>query len=291
MTSSPFWPSPVTGCAAPMCVPGAIAAMSAAIVMRKPAEAARLPAGPTKTATGVLAAMIALLMSRVESSRPPGVWSVKTISAAPSASALAMAERMNSEATGWMMPSTVAVSTIGARSAAATLSPAAARIPIANSRFMSPSDLLDQPLRFFGPRFQRQRLLRLRARGGGVLQSKIRLSEGDVCGRRVSAPERDLQRVDGLFRAAGAQVDAPDEQVRLGLVWRQEHHPLQLGHRLAVLLGLVEPAGALEVKPRDVLLIALCGRGDRLADAARASGDVEILRQALEAARRRVPLR
>ena len=55
-----------------MCVPGAIAATSAAMVMRNPADAARLPDGPTNTATGVFAAMIALLMSRVESSRPPG---------------------------------------------------------------------------------------------------------------------------------------------------------------------------------------------------------------------------
>ena len=36
-----------------MCVPGAIAATSAAIVRMKPADAARAPDGPTKTATGV----------------------------------------------------------------------------------------------------------------------------------------------------------------------------------------------------------------------------------------------
>ena len=42
-------PVPETGCAAPIWVPGAIAAMSAAIVMRKPAEAARAPLGPTYT--------------------------------------------------------------------------------------------------------------------------------------------------------------------------------------------------------------------------------------------------
>ena len=44
--------------------------------------------------------MMALLMSRVESSSPPGVCSVNTISAAPSASAFAIADRMNSELTG-----------------------------------------------------------------------------------------------------------------------------------------------------------------------------------------------
>ena len=44
---------PSTGCAAPMCVPGAIAATSAAIVRMKPADAARAPEGATKIATGV----------------------------------------------------------------------------------------------------------------------------------------------------------------------------------------------------------------------------------------------
>ena len=92
-----------------MCVAGAIAAMSAAIVIRKPAEAARLPDGPTNTATGVFAGMMALLMSRVESTRPPGVRSVNTTSAAPAASAFAMASRTYSAATGWMMPSISAV--------------------------------------------------------------------------------------------------------------------------------------------------------------------------------------
>jgi hypothetical protein len=38
-------PPPDTGCAAPIWVPGAIAAMSAAIVMMNPAEAARAPDG------------------------------------------------------------------------------------------------------------------------------------------------------------------------------------------------------------------------------------------------------
>ena len=67
------------------------------------------PDGPTKTATGVFAWMMALLMSRVESTSPPGVRSVNTISAAFAASAWAMAPRTYSAATGWMMPSISAV--------------------------------------------------------------------------------------------------------------------------------------------------------------------------------------
>ena len=101
-------PLPETGCAAPMCVPGAIAAMSAAMVRMKPAEAARPPAGPIQIATGVFASSIALMMSRVESTRPPGVRSVNTTSAASARSARAIVSIMYSAETGWMMLSTTA---------------------------------------------------------------------------------------------------------------------------------------------------------------------------------------
>ena len=55
-----------------MCVPGAIAATSAAIVRMKPAEAARAPDGPMNTATGVRAAIMRETMSRVESTQAAG---------------------------------------------------------------------------------------------------------------------------------------------------------------------------------------------------------------------------
>ena len=79
-----------TGCAAPMWVPGAITATSAASAMMKPAEAARAPDGPTKTTTGVRAAIIRDTIVRVESSRPPGVRSTRTVTAAPVVSARAI---------------------------------------------------------------------------------------------------------------------------------------------------------------------------------------------------------
>ena len=56
-----------------MLVPGAMAATSAAIVMTKPAEAARAPEGPTNTATGVRQFSILSTIWRMEVSRPPGV--------------------------------------------------------------------------------------------------------------------------------------------------------------------------------------------------------------------------
>ena len=91
-----------------MCVPGAIAAMSAAIVRMKPAEAARAPEGPTKIATGVLAAIMRETIARVESTSPPGVRSVNTTSVAPARSARSIVSIMYSAETGWMMPSTTA---------------------------------------------------------------------------------------------------------------------------------------------------------------------------------------
>jgi hypothetical protein len=78
MTSS-IWPRPETGWAAPMLVPGAIAAMSAEIVMMKPAEAARAPEGATKTAMGVRQLSMRSTICRMEVSRPPGV-SIRTMS-------------------------------------------------------------------------------------------------------------------------------------------------------------------------------------------------------------------
>src|SRR5258708_7023899 len=216
----------MTGCAAPMCVPGAMAAMSAAMVMRNPAEAGRLPDGPTNTATGVFAAMMALLMSRVASSRPPGVCSVNTIRAAPSASALAMADRMNSELTGWMIPSTVAVSTIGLRSAPARratvmaiATPKDARLRIMVSPFV---DTLLKRLRLAGRGIERQRLLDLSLRRCHVLQPQVRVGERHMRRGGIAAPDRNLQRVDGFARTPGTEVDSADQQGRLRCVGREE---------------------------------------------------------------------
>jgi hypothetical protein len=76
-----------TGLAEPMFVPGAMAARWAATVMKAPALAARLPDGPTHTATGRGLASWAFMIRRMEVSRPPGVSRRITTAAAPSAAA------------------------------------------------------------------------------------------------------------------------------------------------------------------------------------------------------------
>ena len=91
-----------------MCVPGAIAATSAAIVRMNPADAARAPDGATKIATGVLAATMCVTMARVDSTSPPGVRSVSTTSAAPARSARSSVLVTYSADTGWMRLSTTA---------------------------------------------------------------------------------------------------------------------------------------------------------------------------------------
>ena len=67
-----FWPSRI-GWEAPVLVPGAMAAMSADSRMKNPAEAARLPEGATYTMTGTSDSSMAVTMTRVEVSSPPGV--------------------------------------------------------------------------------------------------------------------------------------------------------------------------------------------------------------------------
>ena len=62
-----------TGDEAPVLVPGAMAAMSADSRMKNPAEAARPPLGVTYAMTGTGEATILDVISRVASSRPPGV--------------------------------------------------------------------------------------------------------------------------------------------------------------------------------------------------------------------------
>ena len=57
------------------------------------------------------------------------------------------------------------------------------------------------------------------------------------------------------------------------LVGRQEHRAAQLRHRLAILLALEQPAAAIEMELRGVLLVALRGVDDRQIDAPPSSCD------------------
>src|SRR5712691_11904875 len=106
MSPSMSLPSPDTGCAAPMLVPGAIAATWAARVINVPAEAARAPLDETYTTVGTLAFNSALTISRVESTSPPGVSSWKITATALASSARRILSVIYSRMTGLITPST-----------------------------------------------------------------------------------------------------------------------------------------------------------------------------------------
>jgi len=95
-----------------MLVPGAMATRSAARAIMKPADAARAPEGATQTAVGTGLDRKPCMMSRIETSRPPGVESRSRKRAAFSSSARRRASRTNSAVTGEMASSTVAWRTV-----------------------------------------------------------------------------------------------------------------------------------------------------------------------------------
>src|SRR5215467_14474269 len=105
MTPLTSWPPLATGCAAPMLVPGAIAAIWAAMVMNTPADPAPAPLGATYTITGTGEPSISLTMVRVELSNPPGVSSWIMRARAPLALARAMLSRIKSSTAGLIPPS------------------------------------------------------------------------------------------------------------------------------------------------------------------------------------------
>src|SRR3954452_6929158 len=109
-----------TGEAAPRLVPGAMAAMCAAYRMKLPALAARAPLGATKAATGTGEARIALMMSRIEVSRPPGVSICRITSSAPALAARSMLRFAKWALAGPMAPSSGTSITGAADTAAQT---------------------------------------------------------------------------------------------------------------------------------------------------------------------------
>ena len=96
-----------TGWAEPVLVPGAMTKTSQAMAMKKPADAARDPLGPTNAATGVLALTTASMIWRIDVSSPPGVSRVRMRRSTASRSALSRDRTMYSEVTGWMGASTL----------------------------------------------------------------------------------------------------------------------------------------------------------------------------------------
>ena len=104
IVSSMDWPviEIPTGWAAPVFVPGAITKMSHAMAIKNPADADRDPLGNTYATVGTFEFNIFSMISRMEVSRPPGVFNVIRRREACSFSAFWMAFWIYSEVTGWM---------------------------------------------------------------------------------------------------------------------------------------------------------------------------------------------
>jgi hypothetical protein len=97
-------PEASTALAEPMFVWGAIAATSAASVMKAPAEAPRAPSGEIQTTTGIGASMMSLMISRIEESSPPGVSRRMIARGASSSAASSSAEAIHFSVAGSTVP-------------------------------------------------------------------------------------------------------------------------------------------------------------------------------------------
>src|SRR5512139_233355 len=104
-------PCRLTGCAAPMLVPGAIAAMCAASVMNTPADPACAPLGATYTTTGMGDSRRSLTIDRVACNSPPGVFRRSTMRTDPSLAAVEMPRWTYWDVAGVMGPWTVSALT------------------------------------------------------------------------------------------------------------------------------------------------------------------------------------
>ncbi len=83
---------------------------------------------------------------------------------------------------------------------------------------------------------------------------------------RLGAPERDLQGVDRLARPPGPQMNAPEEEVRAGVVRGEEQDAIQLGDRVGVVILLVKPPRAIVVVASELLLVSLTAVREGLLD-------------------------
>ena len=88
---------------------------------------------------------------------------------------------------------------------------------------------------------------------------------------------------------AGPQVHAPEEQVRLRIVRRQEQHAIQLGDRLSIALLRDQAAGPIEVELREFLLVVLAV-GERLLNLPGVR-QFDVALHALQASRHRIGCR
>lgn len=107
-----------------------------------------------------------------------------------------------------------------------------------------------------------------------------------MCRDGFFAPERDLQRRDRFGRATTTKIEPAQQQVRLRQIRRQIQRPSKFLDGLAIGLTLEGTPARVEMKRREVLLIALPCRGDEAVDFG--AGLRQLFMQTLEAFRNRI---
>src|SRR4029077_14291769 len=80
------------------------------------------------------------------------------------------------------------------------------------------------------------------------------------------APDRNIERVDGITHSPASQIDPSEQEMRFCLVGRQKEGPPQLVERITIVFLFVQSPRAIEIKARELLLIALITGGERRLD-------------------------
>ena len=136
-------------------------------------------------------------------------------------------------------------------------------------------------------RIERQRSTGFNPGGVGVFVLQIRVGQGRMRRGRLRTPQRDLERVDRLLHAMIAQVNASHQKMRLRLVRRQVNRAIQLVDGFPIVLLPKETPAAVEIEPRQLLLIPLAAVGNRGVDLSCAR-QLHAIVDALESLRRQV---
>jgi len=87
----------------------------------------------------------------------------------------------------------------------------------------------------------------------------VRVGQHSVGFGRFRAPQRNLQRINGLADPAVPQMNASEQQMRGGEVRREIERPIELGGRFPIAFLLEQAPRAIQIERGKLLLIPLPG--------------------------------
>src|SRR5688500_13550147 len=169
--------------------------------MKVPALAARAPLGATNDATGTGEARIALMISRIDVSRPPGVSMRSTTSSAPSFAARSIARLAKSALAGPMAPSS------GTTCTGAPTAQADQRMPTSQARTRAMAPIYRAPVRAVAI-MRRGVKRRLRLARAGLVLERHRRSFPLLLHGWIADGNASCRRFRSFFQG---RLDAPSE--------------------------------------------------------------------------------